>query len=130
MESLVSTFNHDSDLNNFSLPFEETVAGDHDAPLEDESHGESIDLGSGALGNGVSDPLPGTRKEPEAPKKPGISRSTYFRAKRNLKSHGSVRSAPSGKQIGRPQKLDANAERVSQELFGHSFANVASDKVY
>lgn len=52
----------------------------------------------------------------EEVKKAGISRSTYFRAKRNLKSHGGVRSAPSGKQIGRPQKLNAAAEKVSHML--------------
>lgn len=50
---------------------------------------------------------------PEIPKRAGISRSTYFRAKRNLRSIGSVKSVTTGKQIGRPQKLDANAEKVS-----------------
>lgn len=49
-------------------------------------------------------------------RKAGISRSTYFRAKRNLKSNGGIRS-PSGKQIGRPQKLNAHAEKVGDPCF-------------
>lgn len=52
-------------------------------------------------------------RSPDVPKRAGISRSTYFRAKRNLRSIGSVKTATTGKQIGRPQKLDANAEKVS-----------------
>ena len=48
-------------------------------------------------------------------KKPTISRSTYFRAKRNLRN-GNTKIVTSGKTIGRPQKLNEDAQKLIQEV--------------
>lgn len=127
MDALVSPFDDVSELDPFSLPFDDdrdVLSPRQHVTTSDVRHG-SLETGDARQGLTDAQPQePGSieaatktlekHKTPtqDPPKKPGISRSTYFRAKRNLKSHGSIRSNVAGKQIGRPQKLDENAERV------------------
>lgn len=58
----------------------------------------------------------GKERAVDAATRAGISRSTYFRAKRNLKANGTVKSAPSGKSIGRPLKLPPEGMHVISHL--------------
>lgn len=123
MDHLVNHYNGDQDLDDFSLPFDASDPDGHQSVLDVDAHINDLDLDRSRISNVTESSehedgsvsvsaSPEPKKDEEVVKRAGISRSTYFRAKRNLKSHGSVRSAPSGKQIGRPQKLDAHAERV------------------
>lgn len=124
MEDLVNPYDGGHDLSTCYLPYEDLAHANHihepklaqPLPPSDELR-QTTERPPDPVTAGT-DELPGTDDQgekqvtEEPPKKASISRSTYFRAKRNLKSHGSVRSASTGKQIGRPQKLDANAEKV------------------
>lgn len=127
MDDLVHPYDADHDLSSCYLPYEDLAqpAHIHDHKLSrhqahsgellQDAESRRADIATKSSdevhGDGDLEERPLQVAE-EPPKKASISRSTYFRAKRNLKSHGSVRSASSGKQIGRPQKLDANAEKV------------------
>lgn len=125
MDEIVQSFNEgDSDINQY-LPFDGD--GGIQNPILDDcahidkfynlaDHSEEFNNATDcdSIEDVIKDKDQATDKRPDTVvKKAGISRSTYFRAKRNLKSHGNVRSTHSGKQIGRPQKLDATAEKVS-----------------
>ena len=55
-----------------------------------------------------------------------ISRSTYFRAKRNLRCNNAARVKITRKNIGRPQKLSTEAEKVSTKCASTDYQIISS----
>lgn len=59
--------------------------------------------------------LPALQRHELPERKATISRSTYFRAKRNLRAPNTHVKRVSSKAMGRPQKLNSDAEKVIRE---------------